>query len=77
MVTYGFYNLLDFRIFPSALAQAKEACTPRRDGSTLRAHGLEGSQRRREFRRGAPPFEDVAGLDSRLRLGEAHKVAYW
>ena len=44
LLTHGFYNLLDFRIFPSALARDKEACMPRRDESAFRAHGLEGSQ---------------------------------
>ena len=48
-----------------------------RDESTFHAHGLEGSQDAVSSGDEHRPVEDVAGLDSRLRLGEAHKVAYW
>ena len=50
---------------------------PRRDESTFRAHGLEGSQDAVSSGDEHRPFEDVAGLDSRLRLAEERKVAYW
>ena len=75
LLTYGFYNLLDFRIFPSAPAQDKEACMPRRDESTFRAHWLEGSQDAGHSGGERRHFEGLSPQASQRRLGVSLKIA--